>query len=246
VALIEGMATENPRWGVIRIKGELQGLGYRVGATTIRRILRRAGIGPAPRRSGPSWTEFLRAQAQGIVACDFFTVETVFLRTLYVLFFIEVGTRRVRIVGVNAHPDARWVTQQARNMAMDGALEHVAFLVRDRDTKFTAAFDEVFVSEGAWVIKTPVQAPNANAFAERFVRTARTELLDLVLVFGRGHLLSLLRDYEIHYNTHRPHRGIDLSAPETIAVDPTPVPFEQIRRSAVIGGLINEYHGEAA
>jgi hypothetical protein len=131
-------------------------------------------------------------------------------------------------------------------MAMDGALEHVAFLVRDRDTKFTAAFDEVFVSEGAWVIKTPVQAPNANAFAERFVRTARTELLDLVLVFGRGHLLSLLRDYEIHYNTHRPHRGIDLSAPETIAVDPTPVPFEQIRRSAVIGGLINEYHGEAA
>jgi transposase InsO family protein len=122
----------------------------------------------------------------------------------------------------------------------------VSFLVRDRDTKFTAAFDEVFVSEGARVIKTPVQAPNANAFAERFVRTARTELLDLVLVFGRRHLLSLLRDYEIHYNTHRPHRGIDLSAPETIAVDPTPVPLEQIRRSAVIGGLINEYHGEAA
>jgi len=178
VRLILEMAKENPRWGVVRIKGELQGLGYRVGTTTIRTILRRAGIPPAPRRDGPSWAEFLRSQARGIVACDFFTVETVFLKTLYVLFFIEVGSRRVRIVGVSAHPDARWVAQQARNLAMTGGLENVRFLIRDRDAKFTASFDEVFRTEGASVMKTPIRAPKANAFAERFVRTIRSELLE--------------------------------------------------------------------
>jgi transposase InsO family protein len=210
--LIVQMAKDNPRWGVIRIKGELQGLGYRVGATTIRSLLRRAGIPPAPRRTGPSWSEFLRAQARGVMSCDLFTVETVFLRTLYVLFFIEVGTRRVRIAGVTANPDAGWVTQQARNLAMDGEADNVRFLIRDRDSKFTASFDEVFRSEGARVMRTPVRAPKANAFAERFVRTVRSELLDLVLVVGRRHLLRLLRDYEAHYNPHRPHRGIDLNA----------------------------------
>lgn len=246
VALIVQMGTDNRRWGVIRIKGELQGLGYRVGATTIRTILRRAGIGPPEPRSGPSWTEFLRAQAQGIMSCDFFTVETVFLRTLYVLFFIEVGTRRVRIAGVSAHPDARWVTQQARNLAMADGLENVRFLIRDRDAKFTSSFDTVFESEGARVVLTPIQAPKANAFAERFVRTARSELLDLLLVLGRRHLLRLLRDYETDYNSHRPHRGIDLHAPGTIALDPPVVPLKQVRMSAVIGGLINEYRGRAA
>jgi putative transposase len=149
VRLIARMARENPRWGVIRIKGELQGLGYRVGATTIRTILRRAGVPPAPRREGPSWSQFLRAQARGIVACDLFTVETLFLRTLYVLFFIELATRRVRIVGVTANPDGRWVTQQARNLAMTDELDAVRFLIRDRDAKFTARFDEVFRTEGA-------------------------------------------------------------------------------------------------
>lgn len=134
-SLVVEMAKANPRWGVIRIKGELQGLGYRVGATTIRTILRRAGVGPAPRADGPTWSEFLRAQAQGIVACDFFTVETVFLKTLFVLFFIELGTRRVRIAGVTANPDARWVTQQRRNLAMIGGLSDIRFLIRDRDSK---------------------------------------------------------------------------------------------------------------
>ena len=142
VCLILKMARENPRWGIVRIKGELQGVGYRVGATTIRTILRRAGIPPAPRRDGPSWAEFLRSQARGIVACDVFTVETAFLKTLYVLFFIEVGTRRTRIVGVTTNPDGPWVTQQARTLARAGALEEVRFLIRDRDTS-TASFDEV-------------------------------------------------------------------------------------------------------
>jgi hypothetical protein len=175
VRLIVEMARENPRWGVIRSKGELQGLGHRVGATTIRTILRRAGIGPAPRRDGPSWSEFLRSQAQGILACDFFAVETVLLRTLYVLFLIEVGTR-VRIVGVTRNPDGRWVAQQARNLAIEGRLDNVGFLIRDRDAKYTRAFDEVFRTEDARVIVTPIRAPKANAFAERFVRTLRNEL----------------------------------------------------------------------
>jgi transposase InsO family protein len=245
VSVIVEMAKDNPRWGVIRIKGELQGLGYRIGATTIRTILRRARIGPAP-RLGPSWSEFLRAQARGIVACDFFTVETAFLKTLYVLFVIELGTRRVRIAGVTANPDSAWVTQQARNLAMDGELGNVRFLIRDRDAKFTAAFDEVFRSEGARVIQTPVRAPKANAYAERFVRTIRSELLDLVLVLGRRHLLRLLADYEVHYNSHRPHRGIDLAAPQTIDLGAEPVPACEIVMTGAVDGLINEYHGQAA
>ena len=246
VALIIQMAKDNPRWGCIRIKGELQGLGHRVGATTIRTILRRAGIGPAPRRDGPTWSEFLRAQAEGILACDFFTVETVLLRTLYVLFFIEVGSRRIHIEGVTPNPDAAWVTQQARNLSMNGDPSGVSFLIRDRDSKFTASFDEVFRSEGARVIKTPVRSPKANAFAERFVETVRTELLDVVLVLGRRHLLWLLRDYEAHYNSHRPHRGIDLRSPRDIGTGPLVVPLKEIRRSKVVSGLISEYQGAAA
>ncbi len=246
VELVVRMAADNPRWGVMRIKGELQGLGRRVGATTIRAILRRAGIPPAPRRDGPSWSGFLRSQADGILACDFFAVETVFLRTLYVLFFIELGTRRVRIVGVSANPDGRWVAQQARNLAMAGALKDIRFLIRDRDARFTSPFDEVFRSEGARVIATPVRAPKANAFAERFVRTARSELLDLTLVTGRRHLLRLLADYQTHYNSHRPHRGIGLHAPRPANVVDAVVPINEIRRSRVVGGLISEYHGWAA
>lgn len=246
VSLIVAMAKDNPRWGVIRINGELQGLGHRVGATTIRSILRKAGVGPAPRGDGPTWSEFLRAQARGIVACDFFTVETAFLKTLYVLFFIELGTRRVRIAGVTTSPDSQWMTQQARNLSMDGELGNVRFLIRDRDAKFTRSFEEVFGSEGARVIPTPVRAPKANAYAERFVRTVRSELLDLVIVVGRRHLISLLRDYEAHYNRHRPHRGIGLDPPEALDVEAAAVPIEEIRRTRSVGGLITEYRGVAA
>jgi putative transposase len=240
------MARENPRWGVIRIKGELQGLGHRVGATTIRTILRRAGIGPAPRRDGPSWSEFLRSQAQGILASDFFTVETVLLRTLYVLFLIEVGTRRVRVLGVTRNPDGRWVAQQARNLAIEGGLDNVGFLIRDRDAKFTSAFDEVFTTEGARMILTPIRAPKANAFAERFVRTVRNELLDLTLVTGRRHLVRLLAEYEAHYNSHRPHRGLALETPAERDAERSPITIDMIRLRPVVGGLINEYHRRAA
>lgn len=195
---------------------------------------------------GPPGRSSSARRPEASSACDFFAVETAFLRTLYVLFFIELGTRRIRIVGVTANPDGRWVTQQARNLAMDGGLGNLRFLLRDRDAKFTASFDEVVRSEGAEVIRTPIRAPKANAFAERFVRTTRAELLDHVLVVGRRHLGSLLRDYETHYNGHRPHRGIDLYAPERLQVDSTAVPIREIRRTKVIGGLISEYHGVAA
>jgi putative transposase len=198
-ALICRMGRENPRWGYMRIKGECRKLGIAVAATTVKKVLRAAGLEPAPRRDGPSWSEFLRAQAQGIWACDFFSIETAFLRTLYVFFFIEIGSRRLHMTSSTRNPSWEFVAQQARNLSMDGELEGVAFLIRDGDSKYTRAFDEVFISEGARVIKAPVRAPRANAFAERFVRTVRHEVLDLTLVLGTRHLDRILRRYAEHY-----------------------------------------------
>jgi putative transposase len=168
----------------VRIQGELRKLGIGVGATTIRSILRHSGFGPAPRRRGTSWREFLSAQAQGMVACDFFTVETAWLRTLYVLFFVEHGSRRVHLAGVSANPDGLWMRQQARNLAVEERLDNVRFLLHDRDANFSGPFDEIIRAEGVRVIKTPVRAPRANAIAERWVRSVRNECLDHVLVFG--------------------------------------------------------------
>jgi putative transposase len=201
-ALILRLARENPRWGYQRIQGELAKLGLRLSATAIRTLLGRHGLGPAPRRGGVSWRVFLRQQAAGILACDFFTVETVWLKTLYVLFFIELGSRRVHVSGCTAKPDAAWVTQQARNLVLqrpelDGGLR---FLVRDRDSKFPLAFDEVFRSAASKVIRTPVRAPRANAYAERWVRTARTECLDWLLILNHRHLERVLQVYVRHYN----------------------------------------------
>lgn len=153
------MARENPRWGYLRIRGELLKLGIQVSATSIRTILRRAGLGPAPRRSGPSWSEFLRAQAHGIMAVDFFTLETAWLRTLYVLFAIELGSRRVHVLGVTRNPGSAWVTQQARHLAVGERLRGVRLLIRDRDSKYADAFDEIFRTEGVRVIRTPIRAP---------------------------------------------------------------------------------------
>ena len=240
--LVVRLGRENPRWGCVRIQGELRKLGIRVGATTVRSILRAAGVGPAPRRGGPSWSEFLRAQANGILACDFFTVETVWLRTLYVLFWIEHGSRRVRLAGVTANPDAGWVTQQARNLAVDEGLGDVRFLIHDRDAKFCGPFDTVLRSEGVRVIKTPVRAPRANAIAERWVRSVRSECLDHLLIFGRGHLEHVLRGYVAHYNAERPHRALALAAP---AREPPPTAGSapaEIRRRDVLGGVIHEYY----
>jgi putative transposase len=247
--LILRLARENERWGCVRIQGELAKLGIRVSATTIRALLRRHGLGPAPRRSGPTWSEFLRAQAHGILACDFFTVETVFLKTLYVLFFIELGTRRVHLAGVTAHPDSAWVTQQARNLSFDHPGDRVPFrfLIRDRDSKYVSSFDEVFRSDGAKVICTPIRAPRANAFAERWVRTIRAECLDWVLILGRRHLERVLGVYVEHYNRERPHRGLDLATP----IDSRSRAGMVCRRGPVerrdlLGGLIHEYSREAA
>jgi putative transposase len=238
--LILRLARENPRWGCVRIQGELHGLGIRVGATTIRTLLRRNGFGPAPRGDGPSWSEFLRAQASGILACDFFSVETALLSTLYVLFFIEVGTRRVHVMTSTRNPNARYTTQQARNLYMAGELPTVRILIRDRDSKFTRSFDAVFGSEGARVILTPIRSPKANAYAERWVRTVRTEILDRTLILSRRHLDRVLSRYTSHYNSHRPHRGIGLLAPEARGPDPPSIGPSAIRRREVLPG-INEY-----
>jgi hypothetical protein len=250
-ALVLRLARENPRWGCVRIAGELRKLGIRVSATTIRTLLRRHGLGPAPRRTGPTWTQFLRAQAEAIVACDFFTVETIRLQTLYVLFFIELSTRRVLVAGVTANPSSAWVTQQARNVAMDldDRARSIRFLLRDHDAKFTGSFDEVFRTQGAQVIPTPIAAPKANAYAERWVRSVRAECLDWTLVLGRRHLLRILRTYVSHYNQQRPHRSLALAVPEAQAQDrrgSMSVRPRAVGCRDVLGGLIHEYHAVPA
>jgi hypothetical protein len=246
--LVLQMARENPRWGCVRIKGELAKLGIRVSATTIRNLLQTARLGPAPRRTGPTWTQFLRAQAQGVIACDFFTVETAWLQTLYVLLFIELGSRRIHLSSSTAHPDAAWVTQQARNLTMelDDRPTAIRFLIRDRDTKFVGPFDEVFRSEGARVIPTPIRAPNANAYAERVIQTVRAECTDWTLILGQRHLDRTLRTYAEHYNRGRPHRSLALATPLTQDEEPMAVSPRDVRRQDLLGGLIHEYYGLAA
>ena len=247
-ALILRLARENPRWGCVRVQGELRKLGLRASATTVRTLLRAARLGPAPRRAGPTWAEFLRAQAHGIIACDFFTVETAWLRTLYVLVFIELGSRRIHVSPSTAHPDSAWVTQQARNLAMalDGRSPVVRFLIRDRDTKFSRSFDAVLRSEGMRVIRTPVRAPNANAYAERVIETMRAECLDWTLILGRGHLDRTLRTYGEHYNRQRPHCAVGLAPPLADARISVPVGPRHVCRRNLLGGLIHEYYGAAA
>lgn len=244
--LVVRLGHENPRWGCIRIQGELRELGIRIGATTIRTILRRAGVPPAPRRAGPSWSEFLRAQARAILAVDFFTVETAWLRTLYVLFGIEHGSRHVHIMGVTRNPDSAWVTQQARNLAIGERLRKIRFLLRDRDARFSGPVDEVLRSEEVRVIKTPIRAPAANAIAERWVRTVREECLDHVPVFGHRHLEQIRGEYALHYNAMRPHRSLTLvppDAPREARASPLP---SDVHRRDVLGGLIHEYYPSAA
>ena len=243
-ALILRLAKESPRWAYLRIQGELRKFGVSVSASCICSLLRRHGLPPAPRRDGPTWKEFLSQQAAGMVACDFFCIDTVWLKTLYVLFFIEHSTRRVHLAGVTAHPNSAWVTQQARNLAIEGSLAETRFLIRDRDAKYSRPFDEVFRSEGVRVIGTPIRAPRANAIAERFVRSARRECLDHILALGERHLERVLREYVMHYNKERPHRGLSLETPEP-KPPPTGIPGD-IVRVARLGGLINEYHRRAA
>jgi putative transposase len=247
--LVIRMAKDNPRWGYVRIQGECRKLGIRVGASTIKRLLLREGLGPAPRRVGPSWSEFLRSQAEGILACDFFTIETIFLRTFYVLFFIEIATRKLYVTPSTRNPDAAFVTQQARNLVafdLDERDEPVRFLIRDRDSKYTRSFDEVFRSEGARVILTPIRSPKANSFAERVVKTVRSEILDWTLILGRRHLDRVLRTYASHYNAARPHRGLELAVPENRSPIAPVNEIPEIGCRDLIGGLIREYHAVAS
>jgi putative transposase len=218
-------------------------------ASTVWSILQRAGIDPAPRRSSETWRGFLRAQASGIVACDFLTVDTVLFRRLYVLVLIELATRQVHLAGITANPTGEWVTQQARNIVETFVerTEPIRFLIHDRDSKFTAAFDEVFRTEGIRAIKTPLWAPNADAFTERWIGTARRECLDRLLIMNRRHLERVLPADIEHYNTHRPHRSLQQRPPAGDARrdSATILTLDRIRRRDVLGGLIHEYKNAA-
>jgi transposase len=236
------LAGENPGWGYRRIAGELAGMGHQIGASTVWAILKRAGIDPSPRRSGPTWTEFLRSQAHGILACDFFHCDTVLLTRLYCFAVVEHATRRVHILGVTAHPTADWVTQQARNLLMDldDLVAQFKFLIRDRDSRFTSMFDAVFASEGVQIIKTPIRAPRANAIMERWIGSLRRELLDRMLILNARHLRQVLTEYENHFNTHRPHRSLGQAAPLRALPQPNTTDINVIRRDR-LGGAIHEY-----
>jgi putative transposase len=241
------MAKENPLWGYRRIHGELTKLGIAVGPSTVYEILRVAGIDPAPRRAGPTWRQFLHAQAAGILAVDFLHVDTVLLKRLYVLVFIEHDTRRMHLGGVTAHPSGEWTVQQARNLAisLDERFENFRFLIRDRGSNFTSSFDAVFQATGTVILRTAVQAPRMNATCERLIGTLRRELLDRVLITGYAHLRAILAEYRMHYNTARPHQGIaqripdgEHHAPRIITGD---LGAQRIHRRPVLSGLINEY-----
>jgi transposase InsO family protein len=240
------MAREDPRWGYRRIQGELLGLGHRCSHLTIRKVLRRHHLPPAPRRGQRSWRAFVREHADQILATNFFIVDTVWLTRLYVLFFIELGSRRVHLAGCTYHPTGEWVVQQARNLAwklQDRDLV-AKFLLCDRDSKFAAAFGEVFRSEAVEVIRLPYRSPRANSFAERWVGTARRELLDHLLIFGRRHLERVPVEFINHYNQVRPHQGLGQRPPDCPA-DVITMPAGRVVRRDRLGGLIHEYHRAA-
>ena len=245
------LAHENPLWGYRRIHGEGTKLGVPVAASTVYEILRAAGTGPAPRRDGPKWRQFLHAQAAGILAADFLHVDTVALTRLYVLVFIEHGTRRMHLGGITAHPTGDWTVQQARNLAMNlgERLGNCRFLIRDRGSNFTRSFDGVFQTTGTTIMRTAVQAPRMNATCERLVGTLRREFLDRSLILGEAHLRAVLAEYQEHYNAARPHQGIDQRIPNSAHHPPRVIAGDcgigQIRRKPVLSGLINEYERAA-
>jgi putative transposase len=240
--LVLRMAAENPGWGYRRIAGELAGLGRRIAPSTVWAILKRAGIDPAPRRSGPAWGEFLRAQAEGILACDFFHPETITLARLYCFAVVEHATRRVHVLGVIANPTAGWVAQQARNLMMElgeraGSFK---FIIRDRDSKFTSGFDDVFRAEGIRIVLIAPHAPRMNAIMERWVGSVRREILDRILIVNAAHLRKVLTAYEDHFNAHRPHRALNQASPLRPLPDPIDADIKVIRQDR-LGGLIHEY-----
>ena len=245
--LVIRIATENPAWGHRRVQGELVRLGHRIAASTVWQILHDAGIDPAPRRAGPTWKQFLTAQARGIIAVDFVHVDTVLLRRVYALIAIEHGTRRVHLAGITVSPDGAWTTQAARNLLMDlgQRASAVKFLIRDRAGQFTGSFDAVFTAEGIRILASPPQAPRANAICERVVGTLRRELLDRLLIANEQHLHRVLTEYLTHYNTARPHRSLGQLTPaqaETCPPGPVNLAEHRIHRKQILGGLTHEYY----
>ena len=241
--LVLRLARENPGWGYRRIHGELARLGVRVSASTVWEILKNAGIDPAPRRSGPAWSLFLRSQAEAILACDFFTADLLDGTQAYVLAVIEHASRRIRILGVTLRPTGEWTAQQVRNLIMDlGEQPHrVKFMIRDRGSNFTAAFDAVLADAGIRIVLCNVQTPRMNAIIERWIGGCRRELLDRTLVWSQAHLRRILRAYEIHHNQHRPHRSLDAAAPLKPLPEPVDLDRYRVRRQTHTGCLINEY-----
>ncbi|WP_285833824.1 integrase core domain-containing protein [Actinacidiphila cocklensis] len=243
-ALILRMATDNPEWGHRRIHGELTRLGHKIAASTVWNILNQAGIDPAPRRTGPTWKQFLTAKAEHIVSVDFLHVDTINLKRIYALVMLEHRNRRAHLLGVTANPTGPWTTQAARNFLMDSNTEGHTFLIRDRGSQFTDAFDAVFTDAGLRILKSPPQAPKANAHCERFIGTLRRELLDRTLILNEQHLHRTLTRYLEHYNQHRPHRALNQLCPSQAETGP-PRPIDlaehRVHRTAVLGGLINEY-----
>ena len=250
--LVGRLAHENRGWGYIRIVGELRKLGITISATSVRNILMKAGLPPAPQRDRQSWGRFLQAHGESILACDFFTVDTVWLRRIYVLAFLSIGSRRIEYVACTSKPNTAWMLQQARNLLMelDDHDRQVRFLIHDRDAKFPRAFDALLDSEDMKVIRTPARAPNANAHMERWVGTARRECLDRLLILGRRQLEHVLRIYVRHYNRARPHRALDLRPPESSAPSParstTAQHAHHVTRHDLLSGLIHEYQPAAA
>ena len=222
-------------------------LGFQVSKTTVSTVLERHGVPPAPERGrqGSSWRAFLNHYKDQFSSCDFFTVETLGLQTLYVLFFLEHGTRRVHLAGCTALPTGAWVTQQARQMSwkLDEREIPMRFLIHDHDSKFTEALDTVFESQGVEIVDRPYQAPNANAYAERWVRTVREECLDKLIILSERHLYRMLNAYVAHYNTRRPPQGLDQDSPP--GLEPVS-PQGSIRYRNVLEGIIRDYYRVAA
>jgi putative transposase len=247
--LVVRLAREIPRWGYQRIHGELLRLGWRVSASSTRRVLRTHGLDPAPRRASTSWRAFLRQQATGILACDFLTSTRSCCGGCMCCSSSNSAADGCTLPGVTAHPTGWWVAQQARNLiaVLDGQATAFRFLIRDRDTKFSRAFDDLWRSTGVEIIRTPVQAPNANAVAERWVGTVRRECLDQLLIVGCRQLARVLRVYVEHYNQRRPHRSLGHIPPvASVVVEPRSGPIlGGLHRRDLLGGLIHEYEPAA-